>query len=83
MSYLPLRDKTLKYAEEVSWISRPGVLVEHEASFSVGILHLVKRLSQVFNLLVSLVVKAVHWSQGSYAQARLSPQPPLPTPYTG
>lgn len=59
--YLPLRNKVLKETEEVRRVCVLGTLTEHEASFTVGVLHLGERFIEVVHLLVCLIVEAVLW----------------------
>ena len=58
--YLPFGDEVSKETEKVGGVCALRALAEHEASFSVGILHLGKGLPEVGNLLVCMVVEAVH-----------------------
>lgn len=64
--YLPLFDEVLEQTEKVGRVDILWTLAEHEANFAVGILHLGKRLPHELDLLVSLIVEAVHWGQGAY-----------------
>ena len=58
--YLPFGDEVSKKTEKVGGVCTLRALAEHEASFSVGVLHLGKGLPEVGNLLVCMVVEAVH-----------------------